>query len=232
MTAAVEVWFESEWRWRDHRLLVTLLASLFVHFLLIIWYQPARIQWNPATEISLYLEPVPDSEPVSIPIPIPIPIPTPKLKPEVSSTTEKPQTAAPPIGQVDDRPVSPPDKSQLQWEVEGKQAAQELVRSEADVARRRRNQWFRAPSMMWGDVPRVFDREYILTQNEPTGLLGDPTSLFSGGGFKGLGVAIGSCFLGLPKVDVEQNYYEHSKKFATVYPDEEVVPLSLFSCGF
>lgn len=235
MTATVEVWFEPTggWLrelWRDYRLALALLGSLFIHFLLITWYQPVRFQWAPAADISLYIEPA--NESISV---VPVPIPTPQLVPDVSSTTAQPQIASPVPGAALESPPSQPsntlDKSNWEWQVEGKLVAEEVVRAEADVLRRRINQWFRAPSMMWGDVPRVFDREYILSHNAPTGLLGDPTNLFSGKEFKGLGIAMGNCFLGLPKVDVEQNYYEYSQKFATVYPDQEVIPLSLFSCG-
>ncbi len=226
--------------WRSGSLRWLLLASLVIHLLVLLlpplWdrstvvrdsspllitvvQEPPVIQATPETVPESEPEISPESEVRSIPMP-----PTTITQPSQTSSNEQPE----PVQQ--DQRLS---KSEQEWVQEGRVVAEQILREEADRAARMAAQWFRAPSIMWGEVPRVFDREYVLTHFRPTGLLGDPAVLMRGKEFRGIGIPLGeNCFLGLPKVDVEQQYYDYSQRLPSVYPEPEVASLNLYSCGF
>ncbi|MEM7284197.1 MAG: hypothetical protein AAF438_21540 [Pseudomonadota bacterium] len=240
MHAAVEIWDfggtpspgTANQKLLPRLLGLSVLAHIVLLFLLPMWKVQPGIEVDESLRVSL----VPEQREQ----------PPPAIVEEITVTPRSlplPQTPVAPVTpvepatqeQTDTQPSVLPGstKSQLEWVQEGKQVAEQLLREQADRQARQLAQWFRAPSIMWGKIPRVFDREYVLTQLPPTGLLGDPNELYKGFEFKGIGIPIGkNCFLGLPKVDVEQQYREYANRLPTVYPEPEVATLNLYSCGF
>ena len=225
--------------WRSGSLRWLLLTSLLLHLGVLLlpplWTSSVVVKsppeplsitvvQQPPQEIETPAPVIPEAmEEVAIPTPTTRPLPTLPTPVTPTEQTSEPTTA----------PQQSESKTELEWVQEGRAVAEQILREEADRAARMAAQWFRAPSIMWGEVPRVFDREYVLTHFRPTGLLGDPAVLMRGKEFRGLGIPLGeNCFLGLPKVDVEQQYREYNERLPSVYPEPTVANLNLYSCGF
>lgn len=225
----------------DQRFLLLLVLSVLVHGAILAWLKnDSPVVFRPQ-DLLVVLQPqtLPEPLPTSLPEPATI---TPTVKPEPVETLQSEPATTPqdvqaanetqyPPGEPVQEQSTPSPGNAFEWQLSRQRTVQTMAREQAQVEFLKKQQWSKSPSIMWGDVPQPFKRKYQLTDNRPTGLLGDPNVYF-GREFQGLGFKVGNCFIGLPKVDLEQLYQDYAERPVSVYPDTQVAPLSFYTCGF